>query len=69
MKPAGEFEEIKGRFEPIIDMLSIYKEKAKATRNAESLALVRAVHALTIEVQNLERRLLADDLSRRRFEN
>lgn len=67
MKPAAEFDEIKGRFEPIIEMLSLYKEKARAEKNAESLALVRAVQALTREVRDLERRLLADHLEGRKF--
>lgn len=67
MKPAAEFDEIKGRFEPIIDMLSLCKEKARAEKNANSLALVRAVQALTREVRDLERRLLADHLEGRKF--
>ena len=67
MKPAAEFDEIKGRFEPIIEMLSLYKEKARAEKNAESLALVRAVQALTREVRDLERRLLADHREGRKF--
>ena len=63
MKPAAEFEEINGRFEPINDMLAVCKEKAQVTSDTDSLALVRAVQALTKEVRNLERKLLADDLA------
>lgn len=64
MKPAAEFDEIKGRFEPIIDMLTLCKEKARVANDTDSLALVRAVQALTKEVRDLERKLLADHLDR-----
>ena len=67
MKPAAEFEEINGRFEPIDDMLAMCREKARAANNPESLALVRAVQALTRELRDLERKLLADHLEVRKF--
>ena len=66
MKPAAEFEEIKGRFEPIIEVLTLCKEKARVANDADSLALVRAVQALAREVQDLERKLLADHLEGRK---
>ena len=66
MKPAAEFDEIKGRFEPIIDMLALCKEKARATNDTDSLALVRAVQALAKEMRDLERKLLADHMDRGR---
>lgn len=67
MKPAAEFEEINGRFEPINDILAICKEKAMVASDADSLALVRAVQALSKEVRNLERKLLADDFAERKI--
>ena len=58
MKFATEFEEINGRFQPINDMLSICRQKARATHDPDYLALVRAVQALSNEVRDLERNLL-----------
>jgi hypothetical protein len=58
MKFATEFAEIDGRFQPINDMLSICRQKARATHDADYLALVRAVQALSNEVRDLERNLL-----------
>ena len=65
VKLASEFGEIDGRFQPINDMLSICREKARASHDPDYLALVRAVQALSNEVRDLERNLLmAED---RRF--
>lgn len=64
MKLATEFDEISGRFQPINDMLSVCRKKAEATKDADYSALVQAVQALSNEVRNLERSLLAED---RRF--
>ena len=43
---------------PINDMLSICREKARATHDPDYLALVRAVQALSNELRDLERNLL-----------
>jgi len=61
MKPAVEFDEIHGRFEPIDDMLFFCRERADETQDLGYATLVAAVQRLSNEVQSLERKLMADD--------
>lgn len=68
MKPAAEFGEIKGRFERINDILAMCKMRAQKARNADSLALVGAVQALTRELRDMERNLLEVRLAERRVD-
>ena len=58
MSLAAESEEINGRFQPINDMLTVCRDRARATNDADYLALVTAVQALGNAVRNLERNLL-----------
>jgi hypothetical protein len=58
MKLAAEFDEINGRFQPINDMLTLCRQKARDTHDADYLALVQAVQALSNRVRDLERNLL-----------
>jgi len=60
MKPATEFKEISGRFEPINDMLLVCRNKARSGNDANLLALVEAVQAVSNELRDLERRMLAE---------
>jgi len=54
-----EFDEIDGRFQPINDMLWVCQETAKASHDSDYLALIRAIRALSNELRDLERNLLA----------
>ena len=58
MKFPAEFDEINGSFEPINDMLSVCRRKARARNDADSVVLVSAVQALSNLVRDLERNLL-----------
>jgi len=53
-----EYDQIEGLFQPINDILSLCRERGRATRDPDYLALVRVVQALSNEVRNLERNLL-----------
>jgi hypothetical protein len=68
MRLASEFEEINGRFQPINDLLSMCRERARATGDAEYLPLVIAVQALSNLVRDLERSLLLAEDNRFRFD-